>query len=151
MWAWSRAKPAGWRAARSTGTWAAELGGGGSSFGGAGLDRMAAVAPDADAATDVDDVEAGALEDRGGEAAAFATAADRRDLAIARQLGETAAEVAIGDVERAGDVLARVLGLVADVEDDRALTAVDPAGQLVGIDQLDPVHRPFLRAPGGHP
>ena len=31
------------------------------------------------------------------------------------------------------------------------LVAVDPARQLVGVDQLDPVHRPLLRAPGGHP
>src|SRR3954471_874483 len=112
---------------------------------------MPAVAPNADAAADVDDLEAGALEDRGGEAAAFAAAADRRDRAITGQLVEAAGEVAVGDVERAGDVLPGVLGVVADVKDDRAGVAVDAARQLVGVDQLDPAHRPFLRAPGGHP
>src|SRR3954471_19819991 len=108
---------------------------------------MAAGAPNADAATDVDDLEAGALEDRGGEAAAFAAAADRRDRAVAGQLVEAAGEVAVGDVERAGDVLACVLGVVAHIEDNRGGVAVDAARQLVGIDQLDPAHRPFLRAP----
>ena len=88
---------------------------------------MAAVAPGADALADVDDVgEALALEDRGGEAAALAAAADRRDRAVAGQLVEAAGEVAVGDVEGAGDVLAGVLGGVADVEDQRRLGALDP-------------------------
>ena len=90
--------------------------------GGAALDRVAAVAPGADALADVDDVgEALALQDRGGQAAAFAAAADRRDRAVAGQLVEALGEVAVGDVERAGDVLAGVLGGVADVEDQRRL------------------------------
>ena len=98
-----------WKLGRSGG-WAA-----------AALDRVAAVAPGADALADVDDVgEALALEDRGGEAAALAAAADRRDRPLAGQLVEAAGEVAVGDVEGAGDVLVGVLGVVADVEDRAA-------------------------------
>ena len=113
---------------------------------------MAGVAPDADALADVDDVgEALALQDRGGEAAALAAAADRRDRPVARDLVEAPREVAVGDVEGAGDVLGRVLGGVADVEDQRRLRALGPRRQLVGVDQLDPRHRPLLDPPGGHP
>src|SRR3954452_18628885 len=87
---------------------------------GGALDRVAALAPGSDPLADVDDVgEARALEDRGSQAAALAAAADRRDRAVAGQLLEAAGEVAVGDVEGAGDVLARVLRGVADVEHQR--------------------------------
>ena len=78
--------------------------------------------PDADALPDVDDVvEAFPLEDRRGEAAALAAAADRRDRPIAGQLAEPPRQVAVGDVERTGNVLRGVLGRVADVEHQRRL------------------------------
>src|SRR4249920_3572277 len=83
---------------------------------GAALHRVPALAPGADSLADVDDVvEPGALEDRGGEAAALAAAADRRDRAVARQLVAALGQVAIGDVGGVGDVLAGVLGGVADI------------------------------------
>src|ERR1700759_4611615 len=79
------------------------LGRGGDSL--AALDRMSAFAPDPHPAPHVDHVEPGALQDRGREAAALAAAADRRDRPVAGQLVEAPAEVAVGDVEGAGDVL----------------------------------------------
>ena len=113
---------------------------------------MAEVAPGADALADVGDGgEALALQDRGGEAAAFAAAADRRDRPLAGQLVEPPAEVAVGDVGRAGDVLGGELGGVADVEDQRGLGPVDAGRQLRRVDQLDPLHGPAVGAPGGHP
>src|SRR3954451_22288908 len=105
-----------WKANRAS----ARLGQGGARA--AALDRVAGLAPGADALADVDDVvEPCPLQDRGRQAAAFAAAADRRDRAIAGQLVEVVGEVSVGDVQRAGDVLARVLGRVADVEHERRL------------------------------
>ena len=42
--------------------------------------------------------------------------------------------------------------LVADVEDDgEAVAGLEPLGQRVRVDQLEPLHGPLLRAPGRHP
>src|SRR6201999_4357231 len=85
----------------------------GGDAGGAGLDRVAGRAPGADALADVDHVgEALALEGRGGEAGALAAAADRRQRPIAGQLVDPLGEGAVRDVEAAGDVLGRVLGVL---------------------------------------
>ena len=120
---------------------------------GAALDRVAAVAPDADALADVDDVvEALALQDRGGEAAALAAAADRRDRrgrAAARRGGRRGRRRGCG----ASRGCARRRTRRRRGRRGRAAPSSPstPLGQLVGVDQLDPLHRPLLRAPGGHP
>src|SRR3954468_24034026 len=69
------------------------------------------------AAADVDHaLEPFALQDRGGEAAALAGLADRRDRRIARQLVEALAQLGKGDVDRAGNVPLFVLDRIAHVE-----------------------------------
>ena len=40
---------------------------------------------------------------------------------------------------------------VADVEHDELLVVVEPGGELVWVDLLEPADPPALRAPGGHP
>src|ERR671914_1602136 len=92
------------------------------------LDRVALFRPGADAAVgDVGDlVESLALQDRGGEAAALAAAADRGDRAIAGDLVEAVGNLAVGDVERSRDVATLPLVLVADVEDDGGIAVAKP-------------------------
>jgi len=65
-----------------------------------------------------DALEALALQDRGGQSAALAAAADRGDLPVSRQLSLAIGKLAVGEMDRAGDVRLRELVLVPDVEDD---------------------------------
>src|SRR5215211_5328496 len=85
------------------------------------LDREPAALPGADPAVgDVDQpAEPLALEDRRGQAAALAAAADGGDRPVSRQLLEPRGQLAVRDVDGAGDVSRLVLGGVADVDDQR--------------------------------
>ena len=91
-----------------------------------------------------------ALEDGGGQPAALAAAADRGDRLPAGQLAESLDQVGVGHVDRAGNVALGELVAVPDVEHHDRWIAGEPLGKGVGIDQLDPLHRTLLSAPGGH-
>src|SRR3954447_4855869 len=116
------------------------------------LDRVPAAAPGADAAIgDVhDSLEALALQDRGGQAAALAAAADRGDRPVARELPLPVRELAVGQMDGAREVGVGELVAISDVEDEQ-VAGSQPLGELVRVDQLDPAHRSSLGAPGGHP
>ena len=73
------------------------------------LDGVAELLPGSDAAAgDVDDVfESLSLEDRRGQAASLAALADRRDGAVSWKLVQPPGQLAVGDVQLAGDVAGR--------------------------------------------
>ena len=99
----------------------------------------------------MDRLEALALQDRGGEAAAFAALADRRQGAVAGQLAEPPRQLAVGDVERAGDVARRrTRRRRARRATSGGSVASSSSASCVGADRLDPLHRAFLRPPGAH-
>src|SRR6476469_1279109 len=114
------------------------------------LSPLPSPGPDA-AAGDVEHLHVAlALQDRGGEAAALAAAADRGDGALARDLAEALEDLAVGDVEGARDAAGLELVAVADVEHERRILALEASRQALGVDHLEALHRALLRAPGGH-
>src|SRR4051812_13105439 len=92
-----------------------------------------------------------ALEDRRREPRPLAAAAHGGDRAPVGNLAETVGQLPVWDVERTGDVPRLELAGIADVEHRDGLAAVEPGGQIVRVDLLDPADLAALRAPGRHP
>src|SRR5436305_753403 len=81
---------------------------------------------------------------RGGEPAALAGRADRRQVDVGWDLVEPVGDLLVREVQRPGDVSLAELALAAHVEDRETVGGVHPHGQLFGIDQLDALHPSLL-------
>src|ERR1019366_10159335 len=98
----------------------------------AAFEREAMGCPRVHAASDPADVrEAGRVEESSSDAGAIAAAADHRDRAVARQLGQAAGEVAGANVPRAGDMASLVFACLADIQHERRIgvSTLDYLGQ----------------------